>query len=173
MRLLFCFSPGQVSFSPPRPISRSGRLFVLVFSLLTDPEKTGSGIDMEKKDFHGWHEVKTRIEEQLRIPFFHEREIWWCSIGLNVGREEDGKNELFHRPVLVLKKFGSELFWALPITSKKKSGIFYETVVVQCKEQTALLSQLRILSSKRLLRRIGKMGGLEYGLLVRAVKRLL
>ncbi len=31
----------------------------------------------------------------------------WCSIGINVGDEEDGKNELYERPVLVIKKFNA------------------------------------------------------------------
>jgi mRNA interferase MazF len=57
-----------------------------------------------KKDFRKWHFRKKLVHESKNIPYFYEREIWWCSIGLNVGYEQDGKNDNFERPVLVLKK---------------------------------------------------------------------
>ena len=39
-----------------------------------------------KKDYQKWHQEKTMIEhgDNQRV-FFHEREVWWCSIGSNVG----------------------------------------------------------------------------------------
>lgn len=59
-----------------------------------------------------WHSLKEKIElkniEEIR---FREQEIWWCSLGENIGCEEDGKNELFERPVLILRKFNHEMFW--------------------------------------------------------------
>ena len=64
------------------------------------------------KDFDTWNEEKKGLE--IVAPdtlIFHEREIWWSSIGLNVGDEEDGKNDLFERPVLVLRKFNNKVAW--------------------------------------------------------------
>ena len=74
-----------------------------------------------KKDFQKWHTKKTEIERSndIRI-FFHEREVWWCTIGSNVGFEQDGKGEKFARPVLIFKKFNKEIFWALPLSTKIK-----------------------------------------------------
>jgi len=57
------------------------------------------------KDFDCWNEIKKGIDGREKIIFCNKREIWWCSLGLNVGVEEDGKNQLFKRPVLVVKVF--------------------------------------------------------------------
>lgn len=58
---------------------------------------------MHTKDFEGWIKVKQKIHAAQRehLPIFNERQVWWCSIGVNVGDEEDGKNALYHRPVLI------------------------------------------------------------------------
>ena len=66
---------------------------------------------MWMKDFDTWNEEKKivnerRIDENL---FFYDREVWWCSVGINVGIEADGKNSNFERPILVLKKFNSNI----------------------------------------------------------------
>lgn len=63
------------------------------------------------KDFEGWSSVKTRIHSEEKIPTFREREIWWCSTGVNVGVEQDGKNILYERPILIVHKFNRRLFW--------------------------------------------------------------
>jgi hypothetical protein len=47
-----------------------------------------------EKDFWKWHSLKSEIEGHVFVSPFYEREIWWCSIGANVGAEEDGKNVL-------------------------------------------------------------------------------
>ena len=43
-----------------------------------------------------------------------KKDIWWVSVGVNVGFEEDGKNDNFVRPVLVLKKFNNDMFLGIP-----------------------------------------------------------
>lgn len=42
-----------------------------------------------KKDFNSWSQLKQKIDSQEKFPYFEEREIWWCSIGLNIGHEEN------------------------------------------------------------------------------------
>jgi hypothetical protein len=57
------------------------------------------------KDFDEWNEEKKNFEKYSpESLIFHEREIWWCSLGVNLGDEQDGKNNLFERPVLVVRK---------------------------------------------------------------------
>lgn len=56
---------------------------------------------------------------------FKEREIWWRSIGTNIGTEEDGKNAHFERPVLVLRKFNRDIFLGLPLTSTRKDHRYH------------------------------------------------
>ena len=62
-----------------------------------------------EKDFQKWHSEKEKLHARSNAPFFHEREIWWCSLGLNVGFEQDGKNDNFERPVLVLRRFNRDV----------------------------------------------------------------
>ena len=75
--------------------------------------------------FFEWTKLKIRIHVSNRIIYFKEREIWWSSLGLNIGYEEDGKNIMFERPVLILKKFNHDFLWALPLTSRHKKGKYY------------------------------------------------
>jgi mRNA interferase MazF len=117
------------------------------------------------KNFKAWHYLKAKIESYLLPPRYHEREIWWCSLGENIGTEQDGKNDLFERPVLVLRKFNKEMFWALPMSSKEKTGPYNQCVIFHGKRVTMLMSQLRVLSSKRLIRRIGRISDSEVKLL--------
>ena len=114
------------------------------------------------KDFSEWHGVKSRLDAEHRMPRFREREIWWCSLGLNVGTEQNGTHDHFERPVLVFRKFNLELFWALPLTTKDRSGIFYHSFMLHQLKETLLLSQMRLLSAKRLLRCLGRMDADEF-----------
>lgn len=127
-----------------------------------------------KKDFDNWNKKKKTIDstDSAIIAPFHEREIWWCSIGLNVGDEQDGKNELFERPVLVIKKFNRGLAWVLPLSSKQKEGIYYFKINHEGKDFTVILSQLRLISTKRFLRRIWRIPDEPFAEIVNRVKNL-
>lgn len=110
-----------------------------------------------QKDFNKWNEEKKKLENTMPDSLiFHEREIWWCSIGLNLGDEQDGKNELFERPVLVLKKFNNKICWALPMTTQPKTGIYYHTLKHNGQTFSVILSQIRLLSIKRFRRFVRK-----------------
>ena len=108
------------------------------------------------KDFDKWNELKKKLHtsEKTKDFYFREREIWWCSLGVNVGFEQDGKNDLFERPVLIIKTFNKEVLWMVPLTSKHKNNKYYYEFNYKGKPQTAILSQVRLISSKRLLRKI-------------------
>ena len=57
------------------------------------------------KDFISWLSIKTKIDGLKHSPpLFNEGEIWWCSIGENVGMEISGKGSYFRRPVLIIRK---------------------------------------------------------------------
>lgn len=108
-----------------------------------------------EKDFQKWHTEKSWLETEKTRPFFHEREVWWCHSGLNVGFEQDGKGEKFTRPVLVFKKFNKEIFWALPLSTKNKIGKFYANIDLgDGVERSVILSQIRLMDGKRLLGKI-------------------
>ncbi len=109
------------------------------------------------KNFDRWNQEKKKIDQTLYGRFhFHEREIWWCSLGLNIGDEQDGKNEWFERPVLVVKKFNEKIALILPMTSKPKVGNYYHSIKYGDKTTTVILSQLRLVSVKRFRRFVRK-----------------
>lgn len=115
-----------------------------------------------QKDFQKWHSLKSKIDSENISPLFREQEIWWCALGANVGFEEDGKNDLFERPVVILRKFNKELFLGLPMTSKQKEGKYYHSILLHKIARSAILSQVRILSGKRLIRRLGKISDNQF-----------
>jgi len=111
---------------------------------------------MKEKDFDGWNKVKKEVNtHELRRDFFyHQREVWWCALGANVGVEADGKHGTFERPVLVLRVFNKEMLWIVPITSTIKTSPFYYRFLFKGDEQSVNLGQIKVISSKRLKRRI-------------------
>ncbi len=52
-----------------------------------------------QKEFDTWNIHKKEIEENIPTYFVNKREIWWCSLGVNVGGEQDGVGEFFERPM--------------------------------------------------------------------------
>jgi mRNA interferase MazF len=126
--------------------------------ILAEVFSTSSEIDLHtiQQKHHDWAGLKIEIDARKKIVMYREREVWWCSLGKNIGHEEDGKNALFERPVLILRKFSTDMFWGIPLTSKLKVGKYYFRVKLRDQDSTIILSQLRTLSSKRLIRRMGK-----------------
>src|ERR1700733_3164762 len=103
------------------------------------------------KDYLIWHSLKTKINNEKERPYFHEREIWFCLLGENIGFEQDGKGEEYLRPVVILKKFNNEVCLIVPLSKKKKKGIHYFSFLVRAKIlNVAILSQVRLIDSKRL-----------------------
>ncbi|PCI25763.1 hypothetical protein COB57_00965 [Candidatus Peregrinibacteria bacterium] len=104
-----------------------------------------------------WQKKKEKIKNALKDIVFHEGEIWFASLGLNVGKEQDGKGEDFLRPVVVLKKMSKDMCVCIPLTTKKKTGTWYCSIKDSGgKEATASLCQIRTLHINRLTYKIGK-----------------
>jgi mRNA interferase MazF len=70
------------------------------------------------KDFDKWNAYQKTLDKQEFEGFCREREVWWCALGVNIGSEQDGKNNGFERPTLILKKISDELLLVAPFTSK-------------------------------------------------------
>ncbi len=102
------------------------------------------------KDFEPWHTIKSTLNRDKKRPFFHERDVWFASLGLNVGFEQDGKGSKFLRPIVIIKKFNNDICWCLPLTRSKKEGVYYFTFKNKTTESTIILSQIRLIDSKRL-----------------------
>ena len=114
------------------------------------------------KDFNSWNKLKQNIDKQNHVPFFKEREIWWCSIGANVGHEQNGKNDKFNRPVLIVKKFNNRLFWGVPITTQIKENKHYHLFQFKGQKQCAMLTQMRLWDANRITGKMGRIGEQEF-----------
>ncbi len=107
------------------------------------------------KEFEKWNRVKQSLEAEDRSITFNEKEIWWCSVGVNLGSEHDGKGESFIRPVYILRKINSRVFLGIPITSKLIHDYAHVAFYVNYDFSTAVVSQMRTFDKKRLLKKIG------------------
>ena len=127
------------------------------------------------KDFDIWNKKKKDIDRINTFPEFHEREIWFVTLGLNIGFEEDGKGEDFLRPILILRKFSKQVFYGLPLTSTiKENNKFYFILKNHgLKNGSVILSQMRLIDVKRLSYRIGSVGEKEFKELKEKLKDLL
>ncbi|MCX6720492.1 MAG: type II toxin-antitoxin system PemK/MazF family toxin [Candidatus Staskawiczbacteria bacterium] len=133
-----------------------------------------------KKDYKNWMGLKSGIHNNKIRPFFHEREVWFSSLGENVGYEQDGSGGNFRRPVLILRKFNNEVIWILPLTRTDKTGKYYFRISpVDDKDKTdgrasvVILSQIRLVDAKRLQYKIGDIKEDEFIKLKEALKALL
>jgi len=124
-----------------------------------------------KKDFDGWNELKKITHGKSDNFGVHEREIWWTSFGVNVGVEIDGKNEMFERPSLILRKFNRQMVWVLPITSRSKNPRFYERFLFNDSENFVVLTQLRTVSTKRFVRKVGMISRDDFERIMERVKK--
>lgn len=115
--------------------------------------------------FNRWNEVKKITQTDVVIRSFKERDIFYAKVGHNIGFEQNGKGVEFLRPIIVLKKLSNNLFVGVPTSSVIKEGTFYfyfEFVEKGVKTEKvakdiAILAQVKVFSSKRLLNKIGVM----------------
>ena len=110
------------------------------------------------KDFDRWNEAKKEAEHIAFDKFVHIREVWWCALGVNIGREANGNEELFERPALVLNKFNRDMVLVVPLTTTDKRTPYHFVFLDNNGEEVAaILSQLRLVSTKRLKRYMFRM----------------
>jgi len=112
--------------------------------------------------FTDWAGLKPKLHFSERELYFKERQIWWTSIGQNIGSEQNGKRGNFERTVLVFKKFNKDTFLGMPISTKIKIGAHRYVFSSKGKEFCLNLSQMRVMSSKRLLRLVGNISSPDY-----------
>lgn len=107
------------------------------------------------KDFDDWNEKKKRIDGGHHKPFFSAREIWWCYLGLNVGSEHNGSGRRYSRPVLILKGLSRTTCIIIPLTTAFKTHPYHIPLgTVDGKKAHAVISQIRVIDTKRFINRI-------------------
>jgi mRNA interferase MazF len=116
-----------------------------------------------KKDFQKWHAEKEKVNAVFRPPLFQEREVWFSSLGANVGFEQDGQGERFLRPIVVVRKFNQDIFWAIPLTrTEKRTAHYFPFSFDEHETSVAILSQIRLFDARRLVYRIGFMSEKDF-----------
>lgn len=128
------------------------------------------------KQFDEWGKKKNSIHQLLKNKWVVKREVWWCTLGVNIGSEEDGKGVDFLRPVLVIRVYGFTSVVVVPLTTTAKTGPFYFNLGKVGDEggiSTALLSQMRLIDTKRFVEKIGKIDAEKFKEIKKAIQELL
>ena len=108
--------------------------------------------------FDKWNKLKQIIDAKQRLISFRPRDIYFISVGQNVGCETFGKGGEFLRPVLVYKKLSKESFVGIPMTSKQKVGSYFFNFCFKNKISTLMFNQMRVFDIKRVKFFYGRIG---------------
>ena len=115
------------------------------------------------KRFSEWFGLKKKLHERQQTPpLVSEREIWWASVGENVGSEINGKSAPFSRTVIIYKKLSHGFYFVIPTTTQKKEGSWFVRVRYQRTDMTACLHQARAIDHRRLSSRLGQLDGDDF-----------
>ena len=126
-----------------------------------------------KEQFEQWGSMKQKIHFFKPEIYANTREIWWCSIGFNIGTELYGKHELFERPVLVLKVFNRKTIKVIPLTSRKHEGRYYVPVTHKNITSYASITHTKTVSTKRISRKIGRIDQTQFNKIIEFYKNSL
>ncbi len=131
------------------------------------------------KEYDEWNKVKKNLTKNRRKLGIKPRDIFWVKIGQNIGDEEYGKGSEFLRPVIVVKQLTSDLFIGVPTTTALKEdsdyfhNIFYKSKTDENINSVAMLLQLKVLSKKRLLNKMGTVNQKEFEIIINKIKGLI
>lgn len=110
--------------------------------------------------YNSWNFYKKFISRQdLHTSIYPKRgEVWYVALGRNIGREQNGIGVEFERPVLIIKRWNSEMVWCVPLSTKQKNLDFYYNFTDPFKRSVSvILAQLRTISTKRCKRKLYKL----------------
>lgn len=128
---------------------------------------------MLRKDFNGWNEIKKKTNNE-KPRLYTVREIWWCRFGVNVGSEQDGSGEWYVRPGVILRGFGPGACLIVPLTtSLREHSLRVPVGLIDGREARANLSQMRVIDTRRLERKIGFLDKETFAGLRKAARGLL
>lgn len=126
----------------------------------------------ENQQFNNWIKVKKKVHFQNNLPQIAEGEVWWCSMGKNVGIEINGKHTEFSRPVIIFKKLSRLGFLAIPLSTQPHRGSWYAPFDFLNKKEFAVLSQIKIMSVARLYTRLGQIPNSDFIKIKRGLHKL-
>jgi mRNA interferase MazF len=123
------------------------------------PEKENSII----KKFLEWIKIKEKLHiKEARPPFVSEGDIWWISLGENIGSEINGKSGIFTRPGIIYKKLSHNFYLIIPTTTKDKTGSWYINFTQKNINMLACLHQIRTVDYRRLFSKLGTLDNEDF-----------
>ena len=127
----------------------------------------------ENEIFDNWNSQKKYLDKNGKARFYREKEVWWISLGKNIGSEQDGKGSSYERPVLIIKAFNKSVCLVIPLTTSNKINPFYINVgIVNGKSASVIISQLRLIDTKRLINRICILNPVIFSVIRKTVRNL-
>lgn len=126
-----------------------------------------------QKDFDAWNFEKKKVNKSQLVQYFHEREVWMVSMGVNIGFEQDGKGLLFQRPVCIIKKLNKHFFIGIPLTRKMKNNIHTIPVFEARQDSYLIFSQIRAFDARRLAYRIETVPHKRFGFIKQKIREYL
>lgn len=127
-----------------------------------------------EKDFDPWNTLKKDVHSRSFTPLYNTREVWWANLGLNVGFEQDGTGGNYKRPVLVIRGLSPNVCIIVPLTTSSKRDRFYiDAGEVDGKAAAAIISQIRLVDTRRLVEKIGTLDRIHFETIRKAARDLL
>ncbi len=129
------------------------------------------------KRYDEWNKLKKETQEEKVFVGFKNRDIFYIKMGENIGFEQNGKGDNFVRPIVIIKGFNRDMFFGIPLSTKIKDGKFYHKFEFskggKLMINIALLSQMRLYSTKRLLNKIGVISKSDFEIIKSKFKKLI
>jgi mRNA interferase MazF len=110
---------------------------------------------------------------RLARQWASEGDLWWASIGENVGSEINGKSGLFSRPVIVLRKLSHGFYFVVPTTTQQRVGSWFVTFRQKDRAMAACLHQTRAIDHRRLSSKIGSVDDEDFARVKEGFRRLI
>lgn len=125
------------------------------------------------KRFLEWIGVKEQLHDmEHKPPFVSVRDLWWASLGENVGSEMNGKSKRFSRPVVVLKKLAHGFYLVAPTTTRAHEGTWYVHIHFSGQDEYVCLNQIRTIDYRRLHSKLGQISPDDFSLVQKGFRKL-
>ena len=110
------------------------------------------------KRFFEWIGLKEKLNSiDCDLPYVNVGDIWWASLGENIGSEINGKSALFSRPVVIFKKLSHNFYLVIPTTTKVRTGSWYVLFRQKSIKMNACLHQVRSMDYRRFSNKLGRL----------------
>lgn len=114
------------------------------------------------KRFLEWIQLKEKLHKNNSgLPSVSEGEIWWASIGDNIGKEMNGKGKKFTRPVYIYHKLSHDSYIIIPTTTGPKEGSWYVNISHEGNISALCMHQMRNIDYRRLHTKIMEVNDLD------------